>query len=230
MLFGWAFLLLIPLSLIAGPVLGLVVWLLTRGRRGSLPLALTCAAVPLVFLLALGFAFFSPWVLSEGKDWDTGSLDTFRTPLGGGYFATSIDSFLETGYLEVSERTAPAPGGYMTVSGLGCWQGVTFLSLESGRSYALVRADERRLEVFPNKSRLAAALGAPSERALSWTNRSGFSSTPCSPGAPPLDSTLGLGVLLGIPLLLLTAGLGLVLWFVRVRRAPVRAPRPSEEW
>lgn len=230
MVFGWAFLLLIPIALLVGPVVGVGVWLLTRGRPGSLPLTLTSAAMPLVFLLTLGFAFFSPWILSEGKDWDTGSFDVYRTPLGGGFFVTSIDSFYETGFLEASDRSALAPGTPEEVTRLGCWNGTTFLSLADGKSYAVVRTGERRLELLPDKPSLAAILELPAGQALPWINRSGFSSTPCSPEAPPLVSTLNTGVWLGLPSLVLAAGLGLILWFVRVRRSPAMSSPPRNEW
>lgn len=230
MFLGLAFLLLIPVMLLVGLAVGLVVWLFTRGRRGSLPLTLTSAAMPLVFLLALGFAFFSPSVLSEGKDWDTGSFDLYRTPLGGGLFVTSTDSFYETGFLEASDHSALATGTPQDVTRLGCWNGTTFLSLADGRSYAVIRTDERQLELLPDKSRLAAVLELPAGRALPWTNRSGFSSTSCSPRVPPLVSTLNTGIWLSLPLLVLAAGLGLILWFVRVRRSPVIASLPRNEW
>ncbi|MBB5365776.1 hypothetical protein [Deinococcus humi] len=216
-------LLLFVVALCAGSLLGLICWRSTRGRRGSLALTFTAALLPTVLILVTGFLFVSPWMFTGGQDWDRGSMDTFKTPLGGGYFATSFDSSDAPSFLDPAHDTATQP----KIVAFGCWNRQPFLRLHDHLPYVQVQVTKRQLLVFPSEAQLRSSLALPTGQRLPWTDRAGFEGSPCMPQVP--TGFQGVSSTLWTLLSLSTLGcaLGLGVWFWRVRTSPVIWPERS---
>ncbi|GGO20951.1 hypothetical protein [Deinococcus humi] len=217
-------LLLIALALCAGSLLGLIFWRSTRGRRGSLALTFTAALFPIVAILVTGFLFVSSWMFTEGQDWERGSMDTFKTPLGGGYFATSFDLVDAPAFLD------PAPGAATPprIVAFGCWHRQPFLRLHEHSPYVQVQVTRRQLLTFSSEAQLRSSLALPNGQRLPWTDRAGFEDTPCMPQAPIGFKGVSFTIWTLLSLCTLGASLGLGVWFWRVRTSPVIWPERSE--
>ncbi len=214
-MFTLVFALLLGLAVLMGPIIGFGVSLLVQGRRGAWPPIIVSSAAPLLITLLLGGATFAPERFSVGQDWDVGGMDVFKTPLGGGFFVTSIDSAQEYGFLDGVQRDH----GRETVTRLGCANGVSILTIRNNRRYALVDVSARQLTFFRSEAALKAALAVPPHQMLTWTNRTGFEHSTCAVWEPP-QVVMRERRLWNLTLAVVLAGpvaLGLWVWRVRAR-------------
>ncbi|GGK19655.1 hypothetical protein GCM10008955_11370 [Deinococcus malanensis] len=196
---------------------------LTRGRPGARRTAALALATPTL----ASFAFFLGLLLATGwnelRGTDTGWYDTYRTPLGGGYYITRIDTSSSTPFLETPGGRQP-PGA---VTRLGCAGRLVAVELtphEQTPGYVLI-GPGKRLRPFQAQAALERAAGQPVTwgRELAW-GKDLEETASCAPRVGWADHLVG-GALTATPPLLT---FGALAWRIRtVRRRPPLNPGVS---
>lgn len=178
-----------------------------------------------VSTLALAFSLIMFFSGGAGSDADGGALDFYKTPLGGGFYLASIDSDRELPLgLEHRDGDERLPrNGSMTVTGLACVEGRTFLQFKEGERFGRIDVPGRRLEVLT-----AAALPVTAEGQSFWLNKASFRSTSCADvKASAVDQVRNALLLLAGPLV----SLGCLIWlWVWGRRLPNARVQKEADW
>ncbi|MFC4452566.1 hypothetical protein [Deinococcus sonorensis] len=223
MLFG-VFLLGVVAVPIAG-LLGLLVHWLTRGRPGHTAVLMAAVAVPFILVGLTGAAMIVPLFWRSDSDADTGWSDLFRTPLGGGYYATRIDTTEGPAYLDQAGRGGTSMSPENEVRRFGCLKGQAFLQM--GEGYIVVHAQARSLQPLPDEVQLRRTLGVSAGQPLPWLSEDDFYDR-CSPKP---DTLLDRVWDTGLIVLVLALLLGLVGGVIWVRLQPPALHRvPPPRW
>lgn len=189
---------------------------LTRGRpHRSLALGTSLLLIPVVCLYLGGASWaWNGWL--GVRQLDPGILDTFRTPLGFGYYATSGDSWKPDGILE-------GPEGRMDwgVQRAGCAGDEVVLQLvgrQPSPRYAQITRQAPHYQEFADQAAFNEAVSGP----VTWS-ADRVPPPACAPRLGVLDQVVG-RVLWGIPLVWLFGGVFLV-WAVYQEKQPGTARR-----
>ncbi|WP_189069062.1 hypothetical protein [Deinococcus radiotolerans] len=175
--------------------------------------------------LALAFSLVMFFFGGAGSDADGGALDFYKTPLGGGFYLASVDSDRELplglGHRDGDERLPRNVS--LTVTGLACVEGLTFLRFKDGERFGRIDVPGRRLNVLT-----AAGLPVAAEGQDFWLHKADFRATSCADvRASAVDQVRNALLLLAGPLV----NLGCLIWlWVWGRRLPNARVKKEASW
>lgn len=165
-------------------------------------------------LSVLGLLFTLLMLLVGGLDGDAdqGTLEIYKTPLGGGYYLLSRmnDSDLPLPLKHLNAERVKAVGEDNLVQGLLCSAGQTYLKFEG--SYGRINLQKRALERIAEKDLSQTLKGSPI-----WTSKYSFLATPCAKvGFTQHDLWLNAQTYLAVPSFIILSLLALLTWGRRI--------------